>query len=63
MTTATSDFHEDRQLDVTVGTIKRLLIMALNNYNDATKDGSFNAASYWSGYERALKHVLEAEHE
>ncbi len=63
MTSATSKHNEERQLDVTVGTIKRLLIMAYDGYNAAEKDGARNAASYWDGYIRALQHVLEQEHE
>jgi hypothetical protein len=63
MTSATSKHSEERQLDVTVGTIKRLLIMAYDGYNAAEKGDAKRAAAYWDGYIRALQHVLEQEHE
>jgi hypothetical protein len=54
---------EDRQIDVSVGVIKRLKMFGLKHYNDCVKSGAMSAASYWDGYMRALSHVLEAEHE
>lgn len=63
MTSATSELNEERQVDVTVGTIKRLLIMAYDGYNSAEKEGAQRAAAYWDGYIRALQHVLEQERE
>lgn len=64
MTRETSDqWNEDRQLDVNVGVIKRLKIMALEHYNDSMVSGASAIATYWDGYLRALSHVLEAENE
>ena len=59
----TSRFNEERQLNVTVGVIKRLKIFALEQYNQAAKDDAKAAVSYWDGYMRALAHVIEAEME
>ena len=59
----TSRFNEERQLDVTVGLVKRLKIFALEQYNQASKDEAKAAVSYWDGYMRALAHVIEAEME
>ena len=52
-----------RQLDATIGLIKRLKIFALEQYNQAVKDDAKAAVSYWDGYMRALAHVIEAEME
>jgi hypothetical protein len=62
-TPETSDFSEDRQLDVTIGTVKRLKIFALRQYNQAVKEGAHSVTSYWDGYIRALGHLIEAEGE
>jgi hypothetical protein len=62
-TSATSDFSEDRQLDVTIGTVKRLKIFAFRQYNQAVKEGAHSVTSYWDGYIRALGHLIEAEGE
>ena len=62
-TFATSDFSEDRQLDVTIGTVKRLKIFAYRQYNQAVKEGAHSVSSYWDGYLRALSHLIEAEGE
>ena len=59
----TSRFNEERQLDVTIGVIKRLKMDALERYNQAIKDGAKDATSHWDGYMRALAHVIEAEME
>ena len=63
MTTATSDFSDERQLDVTVAALKRLKIYGYKHYNQAIRDGAMTAASYWDGYIRACTHVIEAENE
>ena len=63
MTSETSDFSEDRQLDVTIGTIKQLKIFALRQYNQAIRDGAKSATCYWDGYLGCLLHVIEAENE
>jgi hypothetical protein len=62
-TPETLDFSEDRQLDVTVGTLKRLKIFAFRQYNQAVKDGAHSVSSYWDGYIRACSHIIEAENE
>jgi len=62
-TPETSDFSEDRQLDVTVGTLKRLKIFAFRQYNQAVKDGAHSVSCYWDGYIRACSHIIEAENE
>ena len=59
----TSRFNEERQLDVTIGVVKGLKIFALEQYNQAVKDGAQAVVSYWDGYMRALSHVIEAEME
>ena len=62
-TPETSDFSDERQLDVTIGAIKQLKIFAFRQYNQAVKDGAHVVSSYWDGYIRALGHVIEAETE
>ena len=62
-TPETSDFSDDRQLDVTIGTIKQLKIFAYRQYNQAIKDGAHVVSSYWDGYLRACNHIIEAETE
>lgn len=59
----TSRFSEERQVDVTIGVIKKLKMFGLDHYNQAVKDGYHQGASYWNGYMRALAHVIEAEME
>ena len=59
----TSASLETRQVDVTVGTIKRLMLMGYDHYNVAVREGATAVATYWDGYLRALKHILEQEHE
>jgi hypothetical protein len=59
----TSRFNEERQVDVTIGMIKRLKMYGLEQYNQAMKDDAKAAISYWDGYMRALTHVIEAEME
>jgi hypothetical protein len=54
---------DDRQLDVTLSTLKRLKIYAYDQYGQAIKDGAMSAASYWDGYIRACTHIIEAEDE
>jgi hypothetical protein len=63
MTLETSSLSESRQVDVTVGMIKRLILLGYERYNDAVKSGYQYGAAYHDGYIRALKHVLEAENE
>lgn len=63
MTTETLNPSEERQLDVSVGTIKRLKTMAMDRYNDAVRTGHRAGQDYHLGYMRALTHVLEAENE
>lgn len=55
--------NDGGRLDVTVGTAKRLLVMAYGQYNEATKDGAHHRVSYWDGYIRGIQNVLEAQHE
>jgi hypothetical protein len=63
MTTETLNPSEERQLDVTVGTIKRLLMLAMDRYNESVLSGYKYGEAYHDGYIRALRHVLEAENE
>jgi len=63
MTTETSSCNEERQLDVTVGVIKRLILLGYDRYEEAIKSGYKYGEAYHDGYIRALKHVLEAENE
>ena len=61
MTAEISDsLNEDHQLDVTVGTIKRLILLGMERYNESVKSGYKYGEAYNDGYIRALKHVLEA---
>jgi hypothetical protein len=62
MTYVTSNLNEP-SLDVSANVINRLKSFALENYNQAMKDGAMAAVSYWDGYIRACQHILEAEHE
>lgn len=63
MTTETFDRSDEQLIDTTVGTAKRLLIMAYEQYNEAQKDGAHSRSSYWDGYIRGIQHILEAQHE
>ena len=63
MTSETSNLNEERQVDVTVGTIKRMLIEGYDRYNDGMKTGAHYVSAYWDGYIRALQHVLEQENQ
>jgi hypothetical protein len=54
---------EDRQLDITVGLVKRLILFGMERYNEAVKSGYKYGEAYHDGYIRALRHVLEAENE
>lgn len=61
-TPETSDsFSPDRPLDVSVGTVRRLLDMAYRHYLEAARINSEPILDYWDGYIRACKHILEAE--
>ena len=62
-TKGTSLSEKERQLDVTVEAVKRLLIWAHENYNAAFKERAVKEQMYWDGYIRALHHVMEAEDE
>ena len=62
-TPETSDFSDERQLDVTVAVLKRLKIYGYKHYNQAIRDGAMTVAAYWDGYIRARTHVIEAENE
>jgi hypothetical protein len=59
----TSSPSEERQLDVSVGTIKRLILLGMERYNESVKSGYKYGEAYNDGYIRALRHVLEAENE
>lgn len=50
----------ERNLDVSVGAIKSLLIDAYTNYEKAFRAGDPDQR-YWDGYIRALHHVIEME--
>jgi hypothetical protein len=63
MTTETLNPSEERQLDVSVGTIKRLILLGMERYNESVKSGYKYGEAYNDGYIRALRHVLEAENE
>ena len=63
MTSETSNFNEERQVDVTVGTIKRLLSLGYDRYGEAAKFNHQYGIAYNEGYICALRHVLEAENE
>jgi hypothetical protein len=62
MTSETSKSNdEERQLDITLGTVKRFLLMGYEHYNEAMRDGHHTVAGYWDGYIRCCQHILEAE--
>jgi hypothetical protein len=64
MTSETSSQPElDRQIDVSLGAIKRSLEWAYKQCNDCEKAGYSSSASYWNGYIRAMQHVLEMENQ
>lgn len=63
MTKETSPWEKERQLDVSVEAVKRLLIWAYENYDAAFKEEKVREQMYWDGYIRALHHVMEAEDE
>lgn len=63
MTPATSNPIDGGQIDVSVGTIKRMLIDAYEKSTEGQRSGAGYVAAYWDGYIRALQHVLEAQEE
>ena len=52
---------DERQLDVSVGVVKRLLLMAYEHYNEAMRDGHHAIDGDWDGYITACQHIREAE--
>ena len=52
---------DERPLDVSLGAIKRLQLMACEHYNEAMCGGHHAIAGYWDGYIRACQHIREAE--
>lgn len=56
-----SKYNEDRQLDLSIGVVKKLLLDAYDRYNEGMRDNAHYVASYWDGYIRALQHVIEAD--
>lgn len=54
---------ENRQLDVSIGVVKRLLLFAYEHYNEAYKSNAVGVMSYWDGYIRACQHIIEQEKE
>jgi hypothetical protein len=60
---STTPDPNDRQLDLSLGVIKRLLEFAYAHYNDAYKHDAKHLVTYWDGYIRACQHILEAEKE
>ena len=50
----------ERQLDVSVEAVKRLLINSYTMYEQAFRNGDPDQR-YWDGYIRALHHVIEME--
>lgn len=56
-------YRPERQLDVTVDCVKRLILFGDERYTDAFRRGDVRDQMYWDGYIRALHHVLEAEDE
>lgn len=61
MTSETSNLNEERQLEVTVAAVKRLLIDGYGRYNEGQKTGAHYVSAYWDGYIRALQHVIELD--
>ena len=62
-TSVTSPSSSEDQLQVTLQSVKRLLIWAYENYDASFKAASVIEQRYWDGYIRALHHVLELEDE
>jgi hypothetical protein len=58
-----SQLELERQIDVSLGAIKRSLEWAYQQYNECEKAGYSSSASYWNGYIRAMQHVLEMENQ
>lgn len=50
----------DRPLDVTLDSVRNLLIDGYSRYEEAFKKGDPDQR-YWDGYIRALHHVIEME--
>jgi len=59
----TSEPNDDKMLDVSIGTLKRLRIAAGDRQNEAQRDGRQMAATWWDGYLCALRHVYQAQDE
>ena len=57
----TERYNENRQVDLTIGTLKSMKMWAHEQYNVAMRDGGINRAMYWDGYIRALQHIVEQE--
>lgn len=60
MTNAMSDLSDDTQLDVTVGTIKRMLIDAYEQYDKAFRDSDRDRQIWFDASIRTLHYVIEA---
>lgn len=55
-----SGLSEDTQLEVTVGTIKRMLIDAYERYDQAHRAGDRDQQMWFDGAIRTLHRVIEA---
>lgn len=60
MTSAMSEPLDTDMLDVDIATLKRLKIMAIENYNKAMKDGSHYTTAFWDGACRMAEWIYEA---
>jgi len=61
MTKGTSPWNEGRQLDLTEEVVKSFLTWGYENYELAFKENNQSGQNFYSGYVRALHHLLEAE--
>ena len=59
-TNGTSPLRGEQPLELSLGTVKRLLVLGYERYEEAFKTERKYEAMYWDGYIRALHHVLEA---
>ena len=55
--------EDNRVIDVSVADVKRLILWAMKNYNEACKHENKYGQAYYDGYIRGLRHLLEMVHE
>lgn len=61
MTSELERYRPERQVDITVGTIRNFILYGEERYTDAHRRDDKRDQMYWDGYVRACQHILEAD--